>query len=154
MSACLTTFILKGPKVLPRGQINKAVAQANLVISFFDQFLKQQEQEGACWQYLVRHSGSSSNDKKLLYTVVSKLGVDIADCESLTKTTGENVVLYLFDAWGGRYGDSDWRDDPDARGQILFVAGDMSYGDTPGGGAYKAIEAASITQILHLFRIR
>ena len=66
----------------------------------------------------------------------------------------EDVVGKFADFWeGGAARDLSQRDDPDDRKQQIVVAGEMSWGDEPGGYGYQMLKMASQYGLLELFGI-
>lgn len=132
MSAELITFICKGPEHLPESKRAWAVHLVGEKVALAKRLLAEDGDLGAaCYAE----------------------GWDVEDLEYLAACDPTQVIDALFRAWREECGDVNARFDPDDSSKKIVVAGEMSWGDTPGGDGYQAFATAVKFRLFDVFGI-
>lgn len=149
MGADLIGYLLKGPYDLPEEKRAEAIlcAQGTLRI------LRQAAQDHAADKPFTAEAKEllAEQDLDPDYDLD---GYSVADDESIERTA-KAAVENLYNVWNnGTARDMAWRADPDDEEQLMFFCGDMSWGDSPSGYAYRTITEARNLRLLKFFNIR
>jgi hypothetical protein len=145
MSACLISYIVVGPKEFSPGQLAKA-----------RELLVQRAQEWRAWgarcETLINIAESDDDFPDppdwLTDTADSEFGSMESAADGCPFDTDEDVDKFLanfWEMWEDNWPDCNWREMPGDPSKRIWIAGEMSWGDTPEGDAYQMMHK------LHLF---
>lgn len=149
MGADLVAFIVKGPKKLPAGQRDAAVAAAKKAVAWVKKgkrlYYKREDKPSAAERELYWHEAPNKylRDQK-----------DIILFEDLADVEPEKFVDEFLRLWPHIARDASYRTDPDDDTQILLVAGDTSWGNEPEGLGYQTLKTAQNLGLFEIFGIR
>ncbi len=172
MGADLCAHILKGPMTLPVtvDNVDEFVLKAKEIIQKrLDELLDELKQQYADEQATGLDEGTDTSrlyvedpwwhegvrELAREYMSAYDIATDAPDIEFwLDDALLRTLLLDVVEAWTGNYRDTALRPDPDDPTQQLWVAGEMTWGDTPQGGGYTAMTGAAALDLLQLFDIR
>lgn len=150
MSSNLICFILYGPKNLPGDPvlIRRAVDNAKSIIKLAYQLKELRDDEKVwkeeCLDQIVELGGPSMDD------------IDGDWLDSVLELDPEKVVGEFISTWNDGAPDTNCRDlltcSP-LNERIVFVTGEMSYGEEPGGDSYKAMKHAQQLGVFKFFEV-
>lgn len=136
MGADLIAYICKGPQKLDRSKRDAAVAHTTEIVE------------------LAKISGDSED---ALDGLLEKFG-DLSgfeDLESVANIEPAEFVDSFIETWDNcDCRDMSFRTDPDDENQKIVVAGELSWGDTPEGEGYTALNTATVLGLMLIFGIR
>ena len=146
MGADLILMISRGPKRLDVGKKAQAVEEAKRRLRVIQTFLGLGDDDARI---------SFQEENASVFADIESAGREPEDyaCngeEAIEKFAQETVSGLLY-AWVGNYRDSCSRDFADYR---IFACGDTTWGDTPSGGAYEALQDADALGISTIFDIQ
>ena len=181
MGADLIVYIVKGPRQLIANGVESDIQQAKeaVIDRAMDIFIERLRTLCFCvWKADGRDEAEFSETTflrcdELCDKVAEVLAVEcdsvIDFSELLTdfaaSTSRKEVCLAycelwqealddLLSLWQDGYRDSSFREDPDDPTQLILVAGEMSWGDTPQGGGYIALAVAFVLCLTDSLGIR
>lgn len=129
MGADLICFIVKGPKTLPEDR-NPIIAAVATTMRLFNGMADGEGRDPTPEEvaYLLGHP-----DFDVEYDLIEYSEDSIQD-------SAEKVVKRLYHWWDHGARDTVVRADPDDDQSVLLVAGDSTWGDSPGGTGYELLD--------------